>query len=284
VELRLGLHGIAVQDRPSGHIVRLRQPQRGLIPTLLDGQAVAPEPMVAGTRLFECPQVAAAPRSFSAATPEDTETTATLAIGNETDEVGQDLSWAITEAESDCSSPSDLTWLTTGATSGTTAPGESTNVELTFSAGGLAAPDVHAGVLCLASNDAGEASIAIPLALQVEYPFSGFFGPIRQTAPELNAAGAGSTIPVQFELVGDRGLAFFASGSPSSHQIDCESKEGLGSASPISKPGASELAYDAAAGRYQINWKTAKSWSGTCRELTVALDDASEHVAYFRFE
>jgi hypothetical protein len=57
VEQRLRLHGIKV-DRTSGdfptgagHLVRLTQPLRGLIPTLLDPQAA--EPMVDGTRLYE---------------------------------------------------------------------------------------------------------------------------------------------------------------------------------------------------------------------------------------
>ena len=57
VERRLRLHGIAVERAPgyvaggNGYLVRLSQPLRGLIPPLLDGQAV--EPMVAGTRLYE---------------------------------------------------------------------------------------------------------------------------------------------------------------------------------------------------------------------------------------
>ena len=59
VELRLGLHGIAVQPAPGylvrvlgpGYFVRMTQPLRGLIPPLLDPQAA--EPMVDGVRLQE---------------------------------------------------------------------------------------------------------------------------------------------------------------------------------------------------------------------------------------
>ena len=62
VELRLGLHGIAVQSAPGylvrelgpGYFIRMAQPLRGLIPTLLDQQAA--EPMVGGTRLQESPK------------------------------------------------------------------------------------------------------------------------------------------------------------------------------------------------------------------------------------
>ena len=82
VGLRLGLHGIAQETRPDGHVVRLAQPQRGLIPTLFDAAAVDPEPIVVGTRLFECPYVTAAPRSFSTSRGRGDETVETLTIGN----------------------------------------------------------------------------------------------------------------------------------------------------------------------------------------------------------
>lgn len=57
VERRLRLHGIAVELAPGyiaqgrGRLVPMAQPQRGLIPLLLDEQAA--EPMVDGLRLFE---------------------------------------------------------------------------------------------------------------------------------------------------------------------------------------------------------------------------------------
>jgi Zinc carboxypeptidase len=59
VELRLNLHGIAVEPAPGylvselgpGYFVRMTQPLRGLVPLLLDSQAA--EPMVDGLRLQE---------------------------------------------------------------------------------------------------------------------------------------------------------------------------------------------------------------------------------------
>jgi hypothetical protein len=75
VQLRLNLHGIAVQSAPGylvrilgpGYFVGMTQPLRGLVPTLLDPQAA--EPMVAGVRLQEessspnarCAQVVSTP-------------------------------------------------------------------------------------------------------------------------------------------------------------------------------------------------------------------------------
>jgi predicted deacylase len=52
---RLALHGIAVEAWPNGYLVRMAQPQRGLIAPILDGASVSPSPMVAATRLYDCP-------------------------------------------------------------------------------------------------------------------------------------------------------------------------------------------------------------------------------------
>ena len=167
VELRLTTHGVKQQTRPDGHIVRLAQPLRGLIPMMLDGAAVSPSPIVAGTRLFECPHVTALPRAFSVSTVEGTEKTTSLKIGNAAVEPDEALDWTITEAESSCSSPGDLTWVGAGQTAGTTPAGSSTDVALTFSAAGISGPSKRSGVLCLSSNDAGNALITIRLKLDV---------------------------------------------------------------------------------------------------------------------
>lgn len=279
VELRLGLHGIAVDERPAGNVVRLRQPLRGLIPTLLDADAVSPEPMVEGQRLFACPHADAAPRMLAASAVEETEATATVAVSNETAEP-EDLEWTVTEAESDCSAPSDLPWVSATPAAGTTGPLGATEVTVTFSAAGITAPETRSGVLCISTNDAGEPVIAIPLAFQVEYPFGGFLPPIGTGE---NAATAGSALPVQFSLGGDRGLEILADGSPASQEIDCTTWAPTGPLEPTSSPGGSGLQYSAATDAYTYIWKTSKGWDGTCRQLVLTLDDASAHVARFAF-
>src|SRR4051794_26156191 len=168
IALRLGLHGIAQETRPTGHIVRMAQPLRGLIPTILDAADVAPEPIIAGLRLFQCPFVAPFPRIHGATANEGSSTTAPLTIGNQAVEaVGTGLTWSLTEAASDCASPGDLPWLSESATSGTTARSSSSPVTLSFSAGGIAGPATPSGLLCLSSNDAGEPVIAMPVTFTV---------------------------------------------------------------------------------------------------------------------
>jgi hypothetical protein len=287
VALRLGVHGIAQQTRPNGHIVRMAQPQRGLIPTLFDPAAVAPEPLVVGTRLFECPYVTASPRSFSVAADEGTDAPATLAIGNQAVELDQPLEWTITEAQSSCSSPTDLPWARADQTSGTTpSGGGSTNVTLTFSAAGITGPGSRSGLVCLSSNDAGEAEITLPLNFEIRdiFAFAGFFQPV-DNPPTLNVVKAGSGVPVKFSLGGNQGLAIFAAGYPQSEPITCDAKaptSTIGAKETVNVTGRS-LTYNAQTNQYTYNWKTDKSWQSTCRRLSLKLTDNTVHTALFKF-
>ena len=52
LEQRIAAHGWAVEQRPDGYLIRLAQPQRGLIPLLLDEQAA--EEWTAAQRLATC--------------------------------------------------------------------------------------------------------------------------------------------------------------------------------------------------------------------------------------
>ena len=42
--------------------------------------------------------------------------------------------------------------------------------------------------------------------------------------------------------------------------------------------------YDPLSGLYQFNWKTEKTWTGSCRRLLVRLDDGTVHTADFRMQ
>ena len=184
---------------------------------------------------------------------------------------------------SNCSSPSDVSWLSVDPSSGTTASGGgSTAVAVTASAVGLLAPTKLSALLCLRSNDAGESEIALPITLQVQYAFTGFFGPI-ENPPAVNAANAGSTVPAKFVIAGGSGLSIVNGGSPTSQQVDCETLEPLGDAAPITTPGSSGFHFVEDESAYQANWKTERAWAGTCRVLSVSLNDDSVHSALFSF-
>ena len=113
----------------------------------------------------------------------------------------------------------------------------------------------------------------------VVYDFSGFFSPVDNT-PVFNVAKAGSAIPVKFSLSGFQGLSIFAAGYPASQNIACN----LSAADVIEETataGSSSLSYDATLDQYTYVWKTLKSWTGTCRQLALKLNDGTYHRANF---
>jgi arabinogalactan endo-1,4-beta-galactosidase len=131
------------------------------------------------------------------------------------------------------------------------------------------------------SGDAINVGSSGLLMQQVLWPFTGFFAPIANL-PTLNPVKAGSAIPVEFSLGGDRGLAILAAGSPVSVAIDCTTGAPLGAPQQTVTAGQSPLTFYN--GVYTYLWKTTKAWAGTCRELRVDLVDGSTHAADFKFK
>ena len=117
----------------------------------------------------------------------------------------------------------------------------------------------------------------------VVYEFDGFFSPV-DNLPTLNSAKAGSAIPVKFGLGGNHGLGIFAAGYPTSQQVTCDTSAPLDIVEETVSASSSGLSYDANADQYRYVWKTDKAWFGTCRRLTIGLDDATYHVATFKFK
>ena len=119
--------------------------------------------------------------------------------------------------------------------------------------------------------------------VNVIYNFTGFFSPVSNP-PVLNEVKAGQTVPVKFSLGGNQGLDIFFPGYPASQQISCSSNSPINVLEETETSGGSTLTYNSSTGTYQYNWKTEKSWAGTCRVLVVKLADGTEHVAYFKFK
>ncbi len=115
------------------------------------------------------------------------------------------------------------------------------------------------------------------------WPWQGFFQPV-DNLPTINVVKAGSAVPVKFSVGGYRGTDIFADGYPASSSASCSSTATTDTLEEVATPGASELSYDAGTGRYQLVWKTSKSWANTCRTLVVKLADGSVHKAAFRFK
>ena len=135
-------------------------------------------------------------------------------------------------------------------------------------------PGAHANV----DGDVFATSFFLPGS----FPFGGFLAPVNN-APTVNIAKAGAAIPVKFSLGGDRGLSFFASGSPSSVAVACNTGASTDTVEETVAAGSSTLTYDAASDTYSYIWKTDKAWSNTCRRLTLQFIDGTVANADFQF-
>jgi hypothetical protein len=130
----------------------------------------------------------------------------------------------------------------------------------------------------------GRALTADEVAREPAFPFKGFFAPI-DNAPTLNQVKAGSAVPIKFSVGGFQGLdGLMAPGAPNSRLVTCSTSAPLDDVEQTVTAGASTLSYDAASDQYAYVWKTDKSWSGTCRQLTVTLSDGIPHTAAFKFK
>jgi CSLREA domain-containing protein len=116
------------------------------------------------------------------------------------------------------------------------------------------------------------------------YAFVGFLGPIANP-PMLNEAKAGQAVPVKFSLSGNQGLGVLASGYPVATQFECDLFTGTTIVEGTATAGASGLSYDPLTDTYTYAWKTDKSWSSSCRRLTLTFADeaGTTRTAEFRF-
>ncbi len=119
----------------------------------------------------------------------------------------------------------------------------------------------------------------------VQFTFQGFKPPV-DNQPIVNIVNAGRTIPVKWSLrdaAGQYVSDLNAVTSITVERIPCSA----GSTDVIeetTEPGLVALTYDAGANQFHYNWKTEKSWAGTCRRLHVAFADGTVRSADFRMK
>jgi hypothetical protein len=130
----------------------------------------------------------------------------------------------------------------------------------------------------------GDAGFKTYVDVPTTYDFSGFFSPV-DNPPVPNLLKAGSAVPVKFSLDGDQGLGVLAVGYPKSTTAACPGGVAPDPVEETTTDSHSGLSYDPFTDTYTYVWKTDKGWKGTCRTLTVQLDDGSSpHTAIFQFK
>jgi hypothetical protein len=118
------------------------------------------------------------------------------------------------------------------------------------------------------------------------YSLSGFFSPIANY-PVPNAENAGQAVPIKWRLTNANGAAISDPGSfvsITSYEVSCTNWTGNPQTAVIeSAAGASGLQY-LGNGNWQFNWKTPKSYAGTCRMMVLTLEDGTQFTAIFHFK
>lgn len=89
---------------------------------------------------------------------------------------------------------------------------------------------------------------------------------------------AGQTVPVTWRLTDGSGAPVTSAAGLALASARC----GGGAAAPAAAAGASGWQTDGA-GDWQVNWKTERTWAGSCRVLTLTLPDGSTSSARFSF-
>ena len=108
-----------------------------------------------------------------------------------------------------------------------------------------------------------------------------FKAPVKNQ-PVVNTTKAGRAIPIKFSLGAAEGLGIFAPGSPASQTINCATGAAIDELEQTVTAGGGSLSYGAATDTYNYVWHTSAAWAGTCRRLTVTLDDGTSHDADFK--
>jgi hypothetical protein len=135
-------------------------------------------------------------------------------------------------------------------------------------------PSISAGAntLCVSGTDL-PGNPATPVCTTFTlYAFKGFLSPIKMGVT--NSANAPQTIPIKWWLTDAAGKSVskatvFSTIKVMSYQVDCTTKTGDATkATAVGSPGKTGLKY-LGSGRWQINWKTEKSFKGTCRKMFV---------------
>lgn len=138
-----------------------------------------------------------------------------------------------------------------------------------------------------ATDDSGNSATCVQ-TVTLTYVFGGFQPPI-ENLPVVNVVKAGSTIPVKwrlFDYFGDYVRELSAVASTKSASIPCEALEWAPNAevAEVDSAGQTVLRYDLTDEQFVYNWKTERSWKGSCRVLLLSLNDGTTHCAFFEFK
>ncbi|HYJ68973.1 MAG TPA: PxKF domain-containing protein [Nocardioidaceae bacterium] len=134
----------------------------------------------------------------------------------------------------------------------------------------------------LAGADVAGRTATVNCGYRVHYGFSGFQAPVDTGA--VNVAKAGTAVPLKWRLTDHAGapIVDLTSVRVTSTGHACDGGAAEDAIEEVA-PGASGL-QNLGDGNYQLNWKSPKTYAGTCRTLQLDLGEGLLHTAEFRFK
>jgi hypothetical protein len=135
-------------------------------------------------------------------------------------------------------------------------------------------------VNCTATDLAGNTNSALA-SYTVGLGFDGFFDPVDMNM--INVAKAGQAVPLKFDIYDANGpVSDLGSVSVTTQAINCSSLSESSDAIEEYAAGGSGL-QNLGLGNYQFNWKTPKTYAGTCERVHLDTGDGISHTADFQF-
>jgi hypothetical protein len=131
------------------------------------------------------------------------------------------------------------------------------------------------------ATDAAGNTATSSFTVSVRYNFNGFLFPLRND--RINQVIAGVPVAFSFSLGAFYGYDIYAPGSPSSQPISCQNGTPSGTAETISGELINRPLYVPQLKTYSSIWNTQRAWRGTCRRLSVKLNDGTTHTVDFQF-
>ncbi len=130
-----------------------------------------------------------------------------------------------------------------------------------------------------AADNAGNTAM-LTHSYSVIYDFKGFDAPVSNT--ETNTAKAGQIIALKWQLLDGNGTPVTTLSSVTLTVTTLTCDLGATNDLPADDAGASGL-QNLGGGYYQYNWKTSKSYAGSCKTMHLDLGEGITHTADFKF-
>jgi hypothetical protein len=136
-------------------------------------------------------------------------------------------------------------------------------------------------VTCYAYDNAGNTGIGV-FPYTVGFEFVGFASPLKNDGV-LNQARAGQAIPLKWRILDGRGSPVTGQSYAELTVVDLACASGS-TVDQLEEYSAGESGLqEIGDGYYQLNWKTPRTYAGSCKALQLRLGDGAVRTAHFQF-